>query len=83
MRIDIWTHLLSPAYLSHLKSQAAGGRGPFFLAQRALHDVDFRLRLADDLDDYRQILTPLPALLASASSWTPSAPSSRTQRIAS
>ena len=64
MRIDIWTHLLSPAYLSHLKSQAAGGRGPFFLAQRALHDVDFRLRLADDLDDYRQILTPLPALLA-------------------
>ena len=64
MRIDIWTHLLSPVYVRHLNSQAAGGRSSFFLAQRALHDVDFRLRLADDQDDYRQVLTPLPALLA-------------------
>jgi len=63
MRIDIWTHLLSPAYVQHLKSSADGGRGSFFLSQRALHDVDFRLRLAEDHGDYRQVLTPLPALL--------------------
>jgi aminocarboxymuconate-semialdehyde decarboxylase len=64
MRIDIWTHLLSPAYVQHLKREAGGGRSSFFLAQRALHDVDFRLRLADDQGDYRQVLTPLPAPLA-------------------
>jgi aminocarboxymuconate-semialdehyde decarboxylase len=64
MRIDIWTHLLSPAYVRHLESEVGEGRSSFFLAQRALHDVDFRLRLADDLGDYRQVLTPLPALLA-------------------
>lgn len=64
MRIDIWTHLLSPTYVGHLKREPGGGRGSFFLAQRALHDVDFRLRLADDQGDYRQVLTPLPAPLA-------------------
>jgi aminocarboxymuconate-semialdehyde decarboxylase len=63
MRIDIWTHLLSPAYVTHLRREA-GARSSFFLAQRALHDVDFRLRLADEQGDYRQVLTPLPALLA-------------------
>jgi predicted TIM-barrel fold metal-dependent hydrolase len=64
MRIDIWTHLLSPAYVRHLERQGGGGRSAFFLGERALHDVEFRLRLADDQRDYRQILTPLPGLLA-------------------
>jgi aminocarboxymuconate-semialdehyde decarboxylase len=63
MRIDIWTHLLSPAYVQHLTREERG-RSSFFLAQRALHDVDFRRRLVDDQGDYRQVLTPLPALLA-------------------
>jgi aminocarboxymuconate-semialdehyde decarboxylase len=30
-------------------------------AQRALQDIDFRLRLIDEYVDYRQILTPVPA----------------------
>jgi aminocarboxymuconate-semialdehyde decarboxylase len=63
MRIDIWTHLLSRAYVQHLNDEGGGGRNSFFLAQRALHDVDFRLRLVDDQGDYRQVLTPLPAPL--------------------
>jgi predicted TIM-barrel fold metal-dependent hydrolase len=64
MRIDIWTHLLSRTYVQHLSDQGGGGRNSFFLAQRALHDVDSRLRLVDDQGDYRQVLTPLPAPLA-------------------
>ncbi len=62
MKIDAWTHLLSPSYARQL--EAAGGRGPgaFLLAQRALHDVDFRLSSIDLYDDYRQILTPVPGM---------------------
>jgi hypothetical protein len=35
VRIDSWTHMLSPSYIGHL--EAAGGKGPgsFLLAQRA------------------------------------------------
>ena len=63
MRIDIWTHFLSRAYVQHLSDEGGGGRNSFFLAQRALRDVDFRLRVVDDQGDYRQVLTPLPAPL--------------------
>jgi aminocarboxymuconate-semialdehyde decarboxylase len=34
------------------------------MAQRALHDIEFRLRVIDEYDDYRQILTPIPAVHA-------------------
>ena len=66
MRIDIWTHILSPAYVEHLRAKHPRGRAPFLLAQRALHDIEFRLRVIDDQrrqGDYRQILTPMPAPL--------------------
>jgi aminocarboxymuconate-semialdehyde decarboxylase len=43
------------------------------MAQRALHDIEFRLRVIDEYDDYRQILTPIPAMhvLGSPSSSAP------------
>jgi predicted TIM-barrel fold metal-dependent hydrolase len=63
MRIDAWTHFLSPAYVRQLERESTQGRGSFFLAQRALHDLGFRLRLIDDQGDYRQVLTPMPAPL--------------------
>ena len=63
MKIDIWTHVLSPAYVDHLERDGRQGRGSFFLAQRVMHDIDFRLSVIDRYDDYRQILTPMPAPL--------------------
>jgi hypothetical protein len=59
-RIDIWTHILSPSYVRHLEAGAAQGPGAFLLAQRALHDVEVRLRTMEVYDDYRQVLTPIP-----------------------
>jgi aminocarboxymuconate-semialdehyde decarboxylase len=63
MRIDIWTHVLSPAYVEHLERHGPQGRTSFFLAQRAMHDIDYRLSVINDYGDYRQILTPMPAPL--------------------
>jgi aminocarboxymuconate-semialdehyde decarboxylase len=63
MKIDIWTHVLTQAYVSHLDREGRRGRGSFFLAQRAIHDIDFRLSAIDQYDDYRQIITPMPAPL--------------------
>jgi aminocarboxymuconate-semialdehyde decarboxylase len=63
MRIDIWTHLLSPAYVEHLERQGGQGRASFLLAQRAIHDVEFRIQVIEDQGDYCQVLTPMPAPL--------------------
>jgi len=71
MRIDAWTHLLSPAYVEQLKRREPRGRASFFLAQRALHDVDLRLRTIDDHAGYRQVLTPLPGPLVFETGITP------------
>lgn len=58
MRIDIWTHLLSPAYIEHLEGRQSQAR--FLLAQRAMCDLPFRLKVIEGHEDYRQVLTPLP-----------------------
>jgi len=63
MKIDIWTHVLSPAYVDHLERDAGHGRPSFLLAQRVIHDIDFRLSVIDGYGDYRQVLTPMPAPL--------------------
>jgi aminocarboxymuconate-semialdehyde decarboxylase len=63
MKIDIWTHFLSRAYADQLERDRRHGRASFFLAQRAMRDIDFRLSVIDGYDDYRQILTPMPAPL--------------------
>src|SRR6516162_6509886 len=63
MKIDIWTHVLSPAYVDHLERCGRQGQAPFFLAQRVMRDIDFRLSVIDEYDDYRQVLTPMPAPL--------------------
>lgn len=60
MKIDAWTHMLSPAYVERLEATGAQGPGAFLLSQRVLHDVDARLRALDAYGDYRQILTPIP-----------------------
>jgi aminocarboxymuconate-semialdehyde decarboxylase len=63
MKIDIWTHVLSPTYMNHLEREGRHGRASFFAAQRAIHDIAFRLSVIDGYGDYRQILTPMPAPL--------------------
>jgi aminocarboxymuconate-semialdehyde decarboxylase len=63
MKIDIWTHVLSPAYVDHLERNGRQGRPSFLLAQRAMRDIDFRLSVIDGHGDYRQVLTPMPAPL--------------------
>ncbi len=59
MKIDIWTHILSQAYIQRL--EAAGQRGPgpaaFLLANRALYDLDLRFEVMSRYSDYRQVLT--------------------------
>jgi predicted TIM-barrel fold metal-dependent hydrolase len=60
--IDCWTHVLSPSYVARLEAGGGGGPGAFLLAQRALHDIDFRLRVMDGYEGYRQVLTPIPYL---------------------
>lgn len=62
MRIDVWTHVLSRAYVEQLEVQGQRGPGAFLLAQRALHDIEFRLRVIDEYGDYRQVLTPVPGM---------------------
>jgi uncharacterized protein len=62
MKIDAWSHILSPSYVRHMEAGEQRGPGAFLLAQRPLHDVDARLRVVDAYGDYRQILTPIPYL---------------------
>jgi aminocarboxymuconate-semialdehyde decarboxylase len=62
VKIDAWTHILSPAYIRHM--EAAGEHGPgassFLLANRGLRDLNFRFEGMDRYGDYRQVLTPIP-----------------------
>jgi predicted TIM-barrel fold metal-dependent hydrolase len=62
MKIDAWTHFLTPAYLRHLEEQGADAPriGAFLLANRALHDLEFRFNVMDAFDEYRQVLAPIP-----------------------
>lgn len=70
MRIDIWTHLLSPAYVQNLEQQP--GRAAFLRSQPALYDIQSRIQVIEDQEDYRQVLAPVPApfLFGDASSAT-------------
>jgi uncharacterized protein len=69
MKIDAWTHMLSPSYVRHLEGAAGRGPGAFLLTQRPLYDIDLRRNLVDAYPGYRQILAPIPAphLLVDAS----------------
>jgi aminocarboxymuconate-semialdehyde decarboxylase len=62
MKIDIWTHILTPAYMHHLQAATGDAPGPsaFLLANRALHDLDYRFHIMDMYKEYRQVLTPMP-----------------------
>jgi len=60
MKIDIWTHILSPSYVRHLE-HAGRGPGAFLLTQRALYDIDLRRSVVDTYPGYRQVLAPIPA----------------------
>jgi uncharacterized protein len=61
MKVDIWTHVLSPSYVRHLEGASQRGPGAFLLTQRALYDIDLRRSLVDAYPGYRQILAPIPA----------------------
>lgn len=61
MKIDIWTHILSPSYARHLESAGQRGPGAFLLTQRALYDIDLRRSVVDAYPGYRQVLAPVPA----------------------
>ena len=54
---------ISRAYVEELETLGQRGPGAFLLAQRALHDIQFRLRVIDEYGDYRQVLTPVPGML--------------------
>jgi len=62
MTVDAWTHILTQAYVRRLETagQQVPQLGSFLLANRGLHDLDYRFRVMDAYDDYRQILTPIP-----------------------
>jgi predicted TIM-barrel fold metal-dependent hydrolase len=62
VKIDIWTHILSQAYLQQIETAGQRGPGPatFLLANRALHDLDVRFEVMNRYVDYRQVLTPIP-----------------------
>jgi uncharacterized protein len=66
MKIDIWTHMLSPSYVRHLEGAPGRGPGAFLLTQRALYDVDLRRSVIDAYPGYRQVLAPVPAPHVSA-----------------
>lgn len=63
MKIDAWTHILTPSYTAQLEEAGhhAPGAGSFLLANRGLYDLDYRFGVMDAYEDYRQILTPVPA----------------------
>ncbi len=56
MKIDVWTHILSPAFAAHLEAQGQH----YLLENRALRDLDLRFEVMDRFGDYRQVLTPIP-----------------------
>jgi aminocarboxymuconate-semialdehyde decarboxylase len=62
MKIDAWTHFLTPGYVRYLEKTASNAPGPgsFILANRALRDLDYRFKIMDAYGDYRQVLTPSP-----------------------
>ncbi len=62
MKIDAWTHMLSPAYVRQLRTtgQHGPGTGSFLLANRPLYDLDLRFKVMDTIGDYRQVLAPIP-----------------------
>jgi aminocarboxymuconate-semialdehyde decarboxylase len=62
MRIDAWTHILTPAYVRHLEKTAGNAPGPgsFLLANSALHNLEHRFKVMDVYGEYRQVLTPIP-----------------------
>jgi aminocarboxymuconate-semialdehyde decarboxylase len=62
VKIDAWTHILTPTYVRQLEDagQNAPGVGSFLLANRSLYDLDYRFQVVDAYGDYRQILTPVP-----------------------
>jgi len=60
MKIDVWNHVVGPSYMSQFRAQGQRGLAPFAIAQKALWDVDARLRSIETYDGYRQILAPLP-----------------------
>jgi predicted TIM-barrel fold metal-dependent hydrolase len=60
MKIDIWTHILSPSYVKRLEGRGQQKAGAFLLTQRALYDIDLRRRVIDAHVGYRQILAPIP-----------------------
>jgi uncharacterized protein len=61
VKVDIWTHVLSPSYVRHLEGRGPQGPGAFLLTQRALYDIDTRRSVVDAHPGYRQILAPIPA----------------------
>jgi predicted TIM-barrel fold metal-dependent hydrolase len=57
-RLDGWTHILPPAYLTLLRRRhSETGRLKRWLTLTTLHDLDARFRLMDRFRDYRQLLT--------------------------
>jgi predicted TIM-barrel fold metal-dependent hydrolase len=60
MKIDIWTHILSPSYVQHLEGAGQRGPGAFLLTQHPLYDIDLRRSLVDAYPGYRQMLAPIP-----------------------
>ena len=63
-RIDVWTHILPPAYFARLQTfGSASGRLKRWLTLPSLHDLDTRFRIMDGFEGYVQVLTPsLPPL---------------------
>jgi uncharacterized protein len=63
VKIDVWTHILSQAYIKRLVAVGQRGPGPaaFLLGNRALYDLDLRFEVMSRYGDYRQVLTPMPA----------------------
>ena len=58
MKIDAWTHILTPAYLRHIEELGsnAPSAGAFLLANRALHDLEYRFKVMDFEGNARRVL---------------------------
>lgn len=60
MMIDIWNHVVGPSYMEQFRAQGSRGLAPFAISQKALWDIDTRLRSIEAYEGYRQVLAPLP-----------------------
>lgn len=60
MKIDAWTHILSPAFISELERASGRPVAHFLLSQPALCDLDVRRRLIEEQPHYRQVIAPIP-----------------------